>query len=107
VKRVFVRMGIGLLVMACVFLVLRAIVEVFTVHPTNPGSYRHDWGGPTLIGVYGVHLLPGIAAGFLLVAMWRRRERHPRHPLKNPDVVGKAHVLNAVDPPEDRSSADG
>ena len=49
---------------ACVvgaFLVARGIAEFFLVNYSDPGSYRLDWGGPSLAGVFAVHSGPGSA----------------------------------------------
>jgi hypothetical protein len=47
------------------YLVARALVEPFVIDMTDPGTYRDDWGGPSLAGVLLVHCGPG-----LLVAAW-------------------------------------
>ena len=53
------------------FFVGRAIAEPFV---TPPGSdYKHDWGGPTYVGVLLVHMLPGAIALWLLWLIWRKR----------------------------------
>ena len=56
-----------------VYLVLRAVVELFLIDYGDPASYRDDWGGPSLAGVLAVHCLPGIIAAVLLVRAVRRR----------------------------------
>ena len=38
-----------------VYLVGRGIAEFFTVNYNDPASYRLDWGGPSLAGVFAVH----------------------------------------------------
>lgn len=55
------------------FLVLRAAMEPFVVDVSDPDSYRHDWGGPSLAGVLAVHVLPGVLAAVLMVVALRRR----------------------------------
>lgn len=56
------------------FLVARAIVELFVIDRSNPASYRNDWGGPSLVGVLLVHVGPGLLAGAAIaVALLRRR----------------------------------
>jgi hypothetical protein len=55
-----------------VFLVVRAVVEVITFHYSDPSSYRHDWGGPSMVGVLLVHCLPGVLAAAAVVLMVRR-----------------------------------
>ena len=55
-----------------VYLVGRGIAEFFTVNYNDPASYRLDWGGPGLAGVFAVHTGPAvlILAG---AAVWLRR----------------------------------
>ena len=54
------------------FLIVRAIVEVLTLHYSDPSSYEHDWGGPSVIGVLAVHTLPGVIAAVVVVIVIRR-----------------------------------
>lgn len=61
------------LAVVAVFLAARAIVELVTVDPTDPASYRTDWGGPHYAGVLAVHVLPGALAVTLAVMVFRRR----------------------------------
>jgi hypothetical protein len=58
-----------------VFLILRAVVEVFTLDPSDPTTYEHDWGGPSLAGVLLVHCLPGVLAAAAIVIVIVRRSR--------------------------------
>lgn len=53
------------------YLVGRAVVEVATVDPSRPGTYRQDWGGPHYLGVVLVHAGPGL----LVVTMTARHLR--------------------------------
>ena len=46
-------------VLGC-YLVGRAAVEPFVVDAGDPATYRHDWGGPSLVGVLAVHCGPGL-----------------------------------------------
>lgn len=65
------------------FLVVRAIVELFVIDWSNPASYRDDWGGPGLFGVLLVHVGPGIIAAVLIIATllrWRSQEQHRAGP---------------------------
>ena len=55
-----------------VFLVVRAIVELVTFHYSDPSSYEHDWGGPSMVGVLLVHCLPGVLAAAAIVLVVRR-----------------------------------
>ena len=57
------------------FLVVRAIVEVLTLHYSDPSSYEHDWGGPSVVGVMLVHCLPGVIAAVAVVYVYRRSRR--------------------------------
>jgi hypothetical protein len=60
------------------FLIARAIVELFVVDMGSPASYRNDWGGPSLFGVLLVHVGPGvIAAVVIAIMMLRRRSARP------------------------------
>ena len=58
------------------YLVGRGIAEFFTIHYSDPASYRDDWGGPSLAGVFAVHSGPAvvilIAAGVYAHRRWRR-----------------------------------
>ena len=65
-------MGLGVVV--ALFLVLRALAQPFVIDMSDPATYRNDWGGPSLAGVFAVHCGPGILAAVLLVrALVRRR----------------------------------
>ena len=68
-------MGFGVLL--GLYLIGRAVAEPFVIDMTDPASYRHDWGGPSLIGVLAVHCGPGIISALLigrgLRSWWRRR----------------------------------
>jgi hypothetical protein len=65
-----------------VYLVGRGIAEFFTVNYSDPASYRLDWGGPSLAGVFAVHTGPAvlILAG---AAVWLRRHWRRTHPLSS------------------------
>ncbi len=56
------------------YLVIRGIVEFFTIHYNDPASYQNSWGGPSLAGVLAVHSGPGfvilIAAAMIA---WRKQ----------------------------------
>ena len=47
------------------YLVVRGAAEFVVVDVTDPATYRHDWGGPSLAGVLAVHVGPGV-----LIAGW-------------------------------------
>jgi hypothetical protein len=60
-----------------VFLIVRAIVELVTFHYSDTSSYRHDWGGPSMVGVLFVHCLPGVLAAAAIVLVVRRSRGRP------------------------------
>ena len=64
------------------YLVGRGIAEFFTVNYSDPASYRLDWGGPSLAGVFAVHTGPAvlILAG---TGVWLRRRWQRSHPLSS------------------------
>jgi hypothetical protein len=64
----------GLARLLGVYLVIRAIAEPFVIDFSDPATYRNDWGGPSLIGVLAVHILPGLLAAALIVVTLERRE---------------------------------
>jgi hypothetical protein len=68
--------GVGC-VMA-LFLVVRGIAEPFVIDVNDPGSYRNDWGGPSLVGVLAVHSGPAVA--ILLAALFYVRRSGGRRP---------------------------
>lgn len=73
--------GAGLLVLIGAYLVVRAVLQPFVIDTTDPSSYAGAWGGPSLLGVMVVHMLPGAVALVLLVvyaARWVRRRRARR-----------------------------
>ena len=72
-RPLFRRVLTAVLVVIGVYLVLRAVVEPFMVDFGDPSDYAEDWGGPSLIGVLAVHMVPGIISAVLLVWWWRRR----------------------------------
>jgi hypothetical protein len=61
-----------------VYLVGRGIAEFFTIHYSDPASYRNDWGGPSLAGVFAVHTGPAVAIVAGTAVYLRRRFRTPR-----------------------------
>jgi hypothetical protein len=54
-------LGYGLGGVIALFLIGRAVAEFFNIHYSDPASYRHSWGGPSLVGVFLVHSGPGAA----------------------------------------------
>jgi hypothetical protein len=75
-RRALRLLGVAVLVVLGTFLVVRAAVEVVSVDPGAPSTYRDDWGGPSYAGVLLVHAGPGLLV-LVLVALllWRRRSR--------------------------------
>jgi len=67
----FVGLIIGL------YLIGRAIVELFVIDMSDPASYRDDWGGPTLLGVLAAHCGPGLLAVAVIAVVVVRRLRRP------------------------------
>jgi hypothetical protein len=56
-----------------VYLVGRALLEPFVIDMGDPATYRHDWGGPSLLGVLAVHCGPAVLViGYAVVRMRRR-----------------------------------
>jgi hypothetical protein len=68
--------GLSLGGVLAAYLVGRGIAEFFAVNYSSPASYRNDWGGPSLAGVFAVHSGPGLAvlAG-AAACLVRRRHR--------------------------------
>jgi hypothetical protein len=76
VRRPLRLLGMVLLVALGTFLVARAVVEVVSVDPGQPATYRDDWGGPTYAGVLLVHAGPGLLVlGVTALLLWRWRGR--------------------------------
>lgn len=78
-RRVVRSVGYGLGGIVALYLVGRAVAEFFTVHYSNPASYRDSWGGPSLVGVFLVHAGPGAAIVVAVVGYlfrwWPRSRR--------------------------------
>lgn len=64
--------------LAGIYAVARGIAEFFNVHYSDPASYRGDWGGPSLVGVFLVHSGPGFVVVVAAVVYVRRRLRARR-----------------------------
>jgi len=62
-----------------VYLVARGIAEFFVIHYNNPASYRNDWGGPSLAGVFAVHSGPAVAI-LIATGVYLLRRRPVREP---------------------------
>jgi hypothetical protein len=75
-RRALRQVGWAVLAIVALFLVARAVVEVFSVDPGRPATYRADWGGPTYAGVLLVHAGPGLLVlALVALLLWRRRDR--------------------------------
>jgi len=70
---VLVGLGGALGAVLAVYLVGRGIAEFWVVHYNDPASYRDDWGGPSLAGVFAVHTGPAVAIVAGTVIYLRRR----------------------------------
>jgi hypothetical protein len=76
VRRALRALGWAVLLLVGGFLVARAVVEVISVDPGQPATYRDDWGGPTYAGVLLVHAGPGLLVlGTVALLLWWRRGR--------------------------------
>lgn len=64
---------LGLGGVLAVYLVIRGVAEFFVIDYGNAASYRHDWGGPSLPGVFAVHTGPAVVIVAGALAYWRRR----------------------------------
>jgi hypothetical protein len=69
--------GYALAVVLGVYLMARAVAELYLPDLSDPAGYRDDWGGPALLGVLAVHCGPGVlaAALFALVGVRSLRRR--------------------------------
>jgi hypothetical protein len=67
------RVGVVLAVVVGVFLIVRALVEPSAIDMSDPSTYRHDWGGPSLFGVSLVHSGPGLVAAVVFAILLVRR----------------------------------
>jgi fucose 4-O-acetylase-like acetyltransferase len=61
---------------AC-YAVGRGIAEFWVVSYSDPASYEHSWGGPSLAGVFAVHTGPALVIT-IAAAWWLIRRRHSR-----------------------------
>jgi hypothetical protein len=68
--------GLTVTSLVALYAVGRGVAEFWTVNYSDPASYAHSWGGPSLAGVFAVHSGPGFAV-VTAVAWWLvRRVRH-------------------------------
>ena len=73
-------LGLGLAGVFAIYLLGRGIAEFFVIHYSDPASYRNDWGGPSLAGVFAVHSGPAVAIMIASVIYLRRRWLARRRP---------------------------
>jgi hypothetical protein len=75
-----------LLALIAVFFIGRAVIEVVSVDPSDPASYHDDWGGPTYLGVLGVHAGPGLLV-LAALAWWCLRRKRSAPPSTTTDEM--------------------
>ena len=63
--------------LVALYAVGRGTAEFWTVNYSDPASYAHSWGGPSLAGVFAVHSGPGFAV--VIAAAWWLVWRRARH----------------------------
>jgi hypothetical protein len=68
-------LGIVLGGILALYLVVRGVVELFTIDYSKPSSYQQDWGGPHLAGVLAVHCGPAALVVAGLAYLLHRRKR--------------------------------
>jgi hypothetical protein len=61
--------------LVALYMVGRAIAEFININYSDPASYRNDWGGPSLAGVFAVHAGPGVAVVIAAIVWLYRRRR--------------------------------
>jgi hypothetical protein len=90
-RRILRWLGRGLAAFVALFLIGRGIAEFFIIRYSDPASYRQDWGGPSLAGVFAVHTGPAviIIVGAAIAARRRRSLRASGladRPARTPDL---------------------
>jgi uncharacterized membrane protein len=68
--------GLTVTGLVALYMVGRGIAEFCTVNYSDPASYEHSWGGPSLAGVFAVHSGPGFVI-VIATAWWLVRRRAP------------------------------
>jgi hypothetical protein len=58
-----------------VYLIIRGAIEPFIINYGDSDSYKSDWGGPTIVGVMAVHILPGAISALLIYLHQKQRYR--------------------------------
>ena len=67
-------LGLGVAGLLAAYLVVRGVIEFFSVNYSDPASYRDDWGGPSLAGVFAVHSGPAVLIAIATgIYLYRRR----------------------------------
>jgi hypothetical protein len=74
VRKAVIAVGLGL----GLFFIVRAVAEPFVIDPSDPATYRNDWGGPSLLGVLLVHCGPGVVAAVAIAMVLIRRRSSGR-----------------------------
>ena len=74
-RKFFARFGLVFGYILGIYLIGRAIVEILFIDYGNSASYKNDWGGPSLIGVMAVHVVPGIIALVLIIRHQKLRRK--------------------------------
>ncbi len=72
------KIAVAVLLLLGVYLIVRAVIEPFTIDFGDPDTYERDWGGPGLAGVLLVHMVPGLVSAVLIAWYWRRRRNAVR-----------------------------
>jgi hypothetical protein len=71
--------------LVALFAVGRGIAEFWVVDYSDPASYRHSRGGPSLAGVFAVHSGPGLIvliATAVWLYRWRAHKRQRAKPIR-------------------------
>jgi hypothetical protein len=71
-------LGLGVAGLLTAYLVVRGVIEFFTINYSDPASYRDDWGGPSLAGVFVVHSGPAVLIVIATGSYLYRRRRASR-----------------------------
>jgi hypothetical protein len=79
--------GLTVTSLVALYAVGRGIAEFWTVNYSDPASYAHSWGGPSLAGVFAVHSGPGFAI-VIAAAWWLVRQRARRSTGRGSRVPG-------------------
>jgi hypothetical protein len=81
--------------LVALYAVGRGIAEFWAVNYSDPASYAHSWGGPSLAGVFAVHSGPGFA--IVIAAAWWLGRQRARNRRKTLGRSGRGYPLSAQD----------